>query len=392
MWRATTMPEKRGPKVIMAVEQLRRAVPGGIGSYARGLLIGLDQCASDGEGADVTLLASRVPGHSVGRVNPKVDPLARFGRPVIQSHLPGPLLTRAWDRGWVHAPSGFDVVHSVSLAAPPNPNEGRVQSVVTVHDVAWRRHPEATTPRGRRWHESALCRVRDSDAALVVPSRFVAADLIDDGVDPGRITIVNGGSDHLVAEDPEGTEALLHSLGVPGPYLLTVSTLEPRKNVDRLLKAYRQLRSTLPEPWPLIIVGPTGWGPALPSREEQEGVLFAGGVSEGVLTGLYQRARAFAYVPLTEGYGLPPLEAMRLGIPTVVANEVPSVHDLDQPGPLAAHIVDPIDVDDITDGLNTVLTDDVVRADLSTRGQVYARSRTWRAAAHQHIGLWRSLA
>jgi glycosyltransferase involved in cell wall biosynthesis len=386
------MAEERVPRILMAVEQLRRAVPGGIGAYARGLLAGLAQCAEDGERADVSLLASRLPRRADGGAPLHVDPLARFGRPVILSRLPGPLLTRAWDHGLVGVPPGFDIVHSISLAAPPNRSGRRGRSVVTVHDVAWRRHPEATTRRGRRWHEAALCRARDSGAALVVTSQLVAVDLMADGVEASRITIVRGGSDHLVAEDAEGTDALLARLGVTDPFLLTVSTLEPRKNVERLLAAYRQVRRTLPGPWPLLIVGPEGWGHLHWNPEDQEGVVFSGAVSDGILTGLYRRARAFAYVPLTEGYGLPPLEAMHVGLPTVVSNEVPSVQDLDQPGRPPALVVDPFDVDDIAAGLAAVLTDESLRTDLSERGGAYARARTWRSAAHQHISLWNSLA
>ncbi len=375
----------------MAVEQLRRAVPGGIGAYARGLLGGLAQCAAAGADIDLTLLASRAPGPPLSRAKDGADPLARFARPVRLSHLPGPLLTRAWDHGWLRAPAGFDVVHSVSLAAPPTRRRDPVRHVVTVHDVAWRRHPEATTPRGARWHEAALCRARDSDAALIVTSKFVAADLRADGVASDRITMVHGGSDHLVPEDPEQTEALLRRLGVRRDFLLTVSTLEPRKNVDRLLQAYGQVRPTLPEPWPLLVVGPSGWGPGLSGPEDQRGVAFAGAVSDAVLTGLYRRARAFAYVPLTEGYGLPPLEAMRSGTPSVIANEVPSVVDLEETGSPPARIVDPFDVDDIAAGLTAVLTDDALRADLAVRGEAHARSRTWKAAARQHIELWKAL-
>ncbi len=375
----------------MAVEQLRRAVPGGIGAYARGLLGGLAQCAADGTDIDLSLLASRAPGPPFAGAKHGTDPLVRFARPVRLSHLPGPLLTRAWDHGWLHAPAGFDVVHSVSLAAPPSRSSEPVRHVVTVHDVAWRRYPEATTPRGARWHEAALCRARDSDAALIVTSKFVAADLRADGVPSDRITMVQGGSDHLVPEDPGQTEALLRRLGVRGEFLLTVSTLEPRKNVDRLLQAYGQIRPALPEPWPLVIVGPAGWGPVLSGPEDQRGVVFAGAVSDAVLTGLYRRARAFAYVPLTEGYGLPPLEAMRSGTPSVIANEVPSVVDLDEPGAPPARIVDPFDVDDIAAGLAAVLTDDALRADFAVRGEAHARSRTWKAAAGQHIELWKGL-
>ena len=141
-----------------------------------------------------------------------------------------------------------------------------------------------------------------------------------------------------------------------------------------------------------MIVGPTGWGPGLTSPADQEGIVFAGAVTDAALSGLYRRARAFAYIPLTEGYGLPPLEAMRMGRPAVIADEVPSVVDLDEPGPPPALIVDPLDVEGIAAALVTVLTDDAVRADLAVRGEAHARSRTWRTAAHQHIGLWRSLA
>jgi glycosyltransferase involved in cell wall biosynthesis len=98
------------------------------------------------------------------------------------------------------------------------------------------------------------------------------------------------------------------------------------------------------------------------------------------------------YVPLTEGYGLPPLEAMRAGTPVVVANEVPSVVDLDEPDPPPALVVDPFDVEDIAGALTTIMTDDAVRADLTARGEAHWRSRTWRDVGRQHIRLWRSLA
>ncbi len=375
----------------MAVEQLRRSVPGGIGAYARGLLSGLAACEDDGQPLDVTLFASRPRGRVTARRGRPSDPLLDLGRPLLVSRLPGRIMTRSWDHGVSGVPGGFDVVHSVSLAAPPRRGRAGAPAVITVHDLAWRRHPEATTPRGRRWHEAALRRARDSNARLVVTSGFVAADLISDGVDEERITIVRGGSDHLVAPDVERTETVLHALGVQGEFLLTVGTLEPRKNLQSLLSGYHQVRRTLPEPWPLLVVGPDGWGPSLPRTVPYEGVMFTGPVDDGVLSGLYQRARAFAYVPLTEGYGLPPLEAMRSGIPSLVAKEVPSVHDLGQEGPPPALMVDPLSIEGIADGLRRVLTDAALRADLIGRGRAHAQARTWRAVADVHVGLWGSL-
>jgi glycosyltransferase involved in cell wall biosynthesis len=369
------------PSVLIAVEQLRRDVPGGIGNYARGLLAGLRRCAEEGDGVEVTLLASRPP-----RGVP--DPLAAHGRPIVVSALPGRLMTRAWDHSLLRAPEGFDVVHSVSLAAPMLRQASHSRLAVTVHDLAWHRHPEATTRRGRRWHEAALRRARDCGANLVVPSRLVAADLVAFGLDEARITVVRGGTDHLAPPDGDATTALLHEVGVPGEYLLTVGTLEPRKNLDRLVQAFGRVRPQLPERWPLVIVGPTGWGHGA-RPPDAEGVVFTGAVPDAVLSALYARARAFAYVPLTEGYGLPPLEAMRMGTPSVVSSEVPSVHDLGDADPPPARIVDPLDVEEMAAGLVAVLTDDTLRDDLAARGTSFALARTWQAAAGAHVRLWR---
>jgi alpha-1,3-rhamnosyl/mannosyltransferase len=299
-------------------------------------------------------------------------------------------MTRAWDHGLVRAPGGFDVLHSVTTAAPAAARSGHERRVVTVHDLAWRKHPEATTRRGRRWHERSLRRAIDSGAAIVVPSRLVAADLKEAGVGAERLTIAPGGTDHLSDPDHEAAQVLLRHVGVTGEFLLTVSTLEPRKNLERLVEAYASVRSALPTRWPLVVVGPAGWGKA-PSQPQESGVIFTGRVSDGALAGLYASARAFAYVPLTEGYGLPPMEAMRMGTPTAVAREVPSVHDLESPDRSPARLVDPLDVDDIATGLFEVLTDDALRSDLTGRGAAYARGRTWRAAAEAHIQLWRAL-
>ncbi len=224
-----------------------------------------------------------------------------------------------------------------------------------------------------------------------MPSRLVAADVVAAGVDEDLITVVQSGADHLPPPDPAGADALLAHLGVRGAYLLTVGTVEPRKNLERLVHAYDAIRSSLPEPWPLVVVGPSGWGRQPSISGETQGVVFAGAVSGAVLAELYERARAFAYVPLTEGAGLPPLEAMRAGTPAVVADEVPSVHDLGAPGPAPALLVDPLDIENIAAGLMTALTDDRTRATLSDRGTRYAHGRTWRHAARAHLALWRSL-
>jgi glycosyltransferase involved in cell wall biosynthesis len=110
-----------------------------------------------------------------------------------------------------------------------------------------------------------------------------------------------------------------------------------------------------------------------------------------VLAALYQGARAFVYVPLTEGYGLPPLEAMTFGVPVVASTGVPSVAPTD--GTEAAALrVDPLDVGAIADALVAAGNDETLRAALSARSSALVAPKTWRAAARWHVDLWESLA
>jgi glycosyltransferase involved in cell wall biosynthesis len=359
-----------GGGVLVVAEQLRRRVPGGIGTYVRGLLGGMAAMRATGvELPSLTLYASRARQYP--------DPLEGFGHPLVVSRLPGPVLTRLWDRGIVRAPSGFDVVHAVSLAVPPSP---RSVEVVAVHDVAWQHRPEDYPRRGRRWHAAALRRALDHATHFVVPSEVVARDLVHVGAPEKAVSVIPLGADHLPDPDDAAAEALLERLGVGGEFLLSVGTLEPRKNLGRLFAAYSLARRSLPEPWPLVVVGPPGWGP---EAEHGEGIVFAGRVGDGTLAALYARARLLAYVPFEEGFGLPPVEAMRYGTP-VVASPLPTT------GGVTLE-VDPTRVDDIVAGLVRVATDEELRAGLARAGMARAASLTWEASARAHVELWSSL-
>ncbi|HWC40149.1 MAG TPA: glycosyltransferase family 1 protein [Acidimicrobiales bacterium] len=366
-------------RVLIVVEQLRRRAPGGIGTYARGLLQGLGRIGAGpagplgdasgvASGVEVTLLASR-PARGA-------DPLASYGLPVVSSHLPGALLTRAWDTGLLGAPDGYDVVHAVSLAVPRSSGP----AVATVHDLAWRQVPDAFPPRGRRWHEAALERALRRTRLLLAPSAATAEALRDAGAPPDRVAVFDEGADHLPPADDAATRDLLDRLGVESPYLLSVGTNEPRKNLQRLCDAYDRARSRLPGPWPMVVVGPHGWGGAL---RPHAGVVLAGEVSESVLAGLYQRCRCLAYVPLHEGFGLPAVEAMAAGAP-VVASPMPSTQG-------AALEVDPLDVEGIADGLVRAAVDGSQREDLVAEGRRRVDKLTWESAARRHVELWEQL-
>jgi glycosyltransferase involved in cell wall biosynthesis len=364
-------------KVLIVVEQLRRRVPGGAGTYAAGLLTGLGRLADAGESVPpLTLFASRArrPGTADGDASR--DLLAGFGLPLIESRLPAPLLTRAWDAGLNAAPSGFATLHATSLAVPP---ARRVRTFVTVHDLAWRHVPFAFPRHGLLWHERAFTKALRRQLEFVVPSRHVADEVTEAGAEPARVTVIEPGGDHLPPPDSEAVKRVLERNGVSGPFILSVGTLEPRKNLDALMEAYSRIRDSLPGRWPLVVVGPEGWGPGVTARD---GVVLAGPVTAGELSGLYEKAELLAYVPFVEGFGLPPLEAMQAGTP-VVSSPIPSTGG-------AACEVDPHRTDEIAQGLLAVATDSKLRDELVEAGHARAAQLSWRACARHHVELWRS--
>lgn len=360
-------------EVTLVVEQLRRSVAGevsGIGTYSLGLLQGLAALGADAPA--LSLHASRPTADP--------DPLGVHGHPVRSSRLPGRVLTRAWDRGWLGAPAGADVVHATSLAFPAVARSAPLS--VMVHDLAWREVPDAYPPRGRRWHEAALQRALVGARLLVVPARPAADALVAAGARHDRIEVIAEGADHLPPADLAGAQRILERLGVREGFLLTVATLQPRKNLVRLLDAYALARPELSDPWPLVVVGPHGWGEAMPASSVPHGVVLAGAVRGAELSGLYRLARCLAFVPLLEGFGLPPVEAMRECTP-VVASAVPSVA-----GSGAALEVDPYDVRAIATALVRASSDDRVRSGLVTAGLELTASLTWERAARHHVEAW----
>ena len=357
-----------GMRLLMMVEQLRRPASGGIGTYIRGLLQGLEDLGAS-ERPDVTLVASRSTSDQR-----RPDPLTGLGYAVRAYPVPGPLLTRAWDSGLLRGSRGFDVVQATSLSTL---EPGRAALVTTVHDLLWRRVPEAYPARGRMWHEAALRRALRRSDRFIVPADVVAVDLVEAGAPADSVHVIPMGSDHLPPPDEAAASRLLSTMGVDGPFLLSVGTLEPRKNLPRLVDAYERVRSSLPEPWPLVLVGPSGWGARV---KPATGVVLTGMVTPPELSALYAMARLLAYVPLEEGFGLPPVEAMALGTP-VVASPLPSTAG-------AAFEIDPLDTDSIAGGLLTVATDEQQRDRLRHLGRERTGQLHWSGIARQHLSVW----
>jgi glycosyltransferase involved in cell wall biosynthesis len=410
----------------IVVEQLRRQVPGGIGTYARGLLQGLQDLqdlqannlqANDVRVADLqensirrgvlpdSLLGAGQHFHDesflliASASTEKPDPLAALGEiwsPIRGVPVGHRVIQRGWDNRLFAAPAGLDVVHATSFAQPPRRVSAKRSErlrTMYVHDLAWRTHPEAYPEAGRIWHERALARSLREVDQFFVPSEATETALRTASKRQIDIHVIAEGCDHLPLVALPLEQPVSNAAEREG-YLLTVSTREPRKNLARLLEAYALVRAELQSlglsPLPLRIVGPNGWSNAdgdrtLPAQLPQ-GVELLGAVNDAELVRQFRGASAFVYVPLIEGFGLPPLEAMRAGIP-VVCSAVPSVAE---GNPNAACIVDPLVVSSIADGIVRVLTNGFLRDSLKVAGSALASERTWLACAARHLEFWRA--
>jgi glycosyltransferase involved in cell wall biosynthesis len=279
------------------------------------------------------------------------------------------------DLGWYLAAlpvrasrDGVDVLHCPTQRAPLR---SRVPLVVTFHDLAVLRHPETFNRWTRTYSRAFLPRVVRAATRLIAVSEFTKRELLEllEVPDEKVRVIPNAVGPEF---SPEGESA-------PGEYVLAVSTLEPRKNLPRLVEAYR--RAGL-NGLPLLVAGAPGWGGV---RVDGESVRWLGEVGDDELARLYRGARAVAYVSLYEGFGLPVLEAMACGAPVVTAR----TGALEEVAGGAAVLVDPLDPDAIAAGLHEAIDR---REELRPLGFARARAYEWGEVARETVAVYHEAA
>ena len=263
---------------------------------------------------------------------------------------------------------GMQVLHCPTQRAP---TRSRVPLVVTFHDLAVLRHPGTFNRWTRAYSRRVLPKVVRAATRLIAVSEFTKRELFELlDVPPGQVHVIpNAVGEPFTAEGAAGA----------GDYVLAVSTLEPRKNLPRLIEGYR--RAGL-NGLPLLVAGAAGWGGV---RVEGDGVRWLGEVQDEDLARLYRGARAVAYVSLYEGFGLPVLEAMACGAPVVAARG----DALEEVSGGAAVLVDPLDPDAIAAGLHEAIDR---REELRPLGLARARVFDWRRVARETVGVYREAA
>jgi len=307
-------------------------------------------------------------------------------------HIPGRFIQQAWKRlSWPpyewfagHA----DLYHFPNFVIP-TVHSGR--TVVTIHDMSFFRFPQFAEERNLRYLMSMIPKTVARADAILTDSRFSAAEIADClKVDPARIHAVHLGiAPECRRASHETIASLRHRLGIGKPYLLTVGTVEPRKNLEFLLEVFDRL----PEfDGDLVIAGMRGWKfePILRRLRESPragNIRYLEYVEDKDLPALYSGAELFITTSFYEGFGFPPLEAMACGTP-VVSSTGGSLAEVLGPN---AVTLDSFDAEAWVHALTRLLADDARRRTLAQAGPAHAAQYDWRETARRTFEIYRQV-
>jgi len=359
----------------------------GIGRIIRGQI---DALVQKNPGYDIALFVA-------GKVTPEqraAAPLPLHTFPAISERN----LNRIWHRVNVPVPrvdwltgGSVDLFHATDFVMAPVSAGKRL---LTVHDLAFLRYPQAAMPTLHHYLNVVVPRSINRADHLIADSRNTAMDL--ESTWPhleGRISVVQGAVDHGVfrrVSDPDVTDAVRRKYAIgDSPYVFALSTLEPRKNYPRLIRAFCAARRGSGLPHRLVIGGKKGWlydeiFATVRELGMEHEVHFPGFVDDADLPALYSGAEFFAYPSLYEGFGLPVLEALACGTPVLTSDN----SCLPEAGGDGALYIEAESVESIAEGITRLATLPDLRARLSAAGVVHARSFSWERSLDQLLGAY----
>jgi len=284
----------------------------------------------------------------------------------------------------------FDLYHEPNTIPLPCDHP----TVTTMHDLSVFLHPE-WHPAGRvAYFEKHFVPSLARSQHFIAVSEFTRREMIHTlGVAPERVTrVYNGIRSDLGPMAAHVTAATLRRLALPSNYLLYVGTIEPRKNILMLLRAFCALPDNVRERCPLLLAGNWGWSSAdvaeyFHAEAKSRQVIHAGYVADADLPALYNGARALVYPSLYEGFGLPPMEMLASG-GAVLASTAEAVAEV---AGRHAHLIDPHDADGWRAAMRRVIEDDDWRDSLRPPDREAARSFTWDRCAMETLGVYRKV-
>ncbi len=363
-------------QVILSVDALTRPLTG-IGRYTWELASRLRRCS------DVSGLQFYCNGHWVD----DLERVLEQGRVAPRSLKVPKHVRRLY---WSHA-SRRAVFHSPNFLLPPQVAHG----ISTVHDLSVLKFPETHPAERVRQFERSFLTTLGVAKHIITPSETVRREVMDYfGWPAARITAIhNGVPSGFGPKDAAVLQPYLQQFGLqPQRYTICVSTIEPRKRVDRLIRAYRALPLAMRRSTPLVLVGDKGWRSEDIHEEivqaSREGWLhYLGFVDEEAIPYLYAGALLVVYPSIYEGFGLPVAEAMASGVPVITSNQ----SCLPEVAAGAAALVDPDDQVAFTAMLERCLSDERWREEARALGLQVAAGYTWDACAARTVGVYRAL-
>lgn len=299
------------------------------------------------------------------------QPLGRLDRPI----------TAAAYVAWMEL-ADCDVWFAANYFLPRLHSAVARRRVITIHDLTYKRFPELLQKETLFALEAQMAREIAAADAIVCVSESTRRDLLRHyQVDPDRAVAIHSG---LGA--PKSAEPIE---GLPARYILFVSTIEPRKNLETLIDAFERLRDSGRYDGSLVVVGRVGWkSEALLPRLRGRGIVHLDYLRAEQLVTVYRKAEVFAFPSIYEGFGFPLLEAMTQGVPSVAARS----SSLPEVGGDAALYFDPKNVDELTEQLDRLVNDPALRSELVAKGHAQAAKFRWDVAAEETLAVLRRVA
>ena len=286
-----------------------------------------------------------------------------------------------------------DILHVQYTSPPFTP----CPVVNTIHDLSFEHLPETFKRRSWRQMRLTIRRSAQSAAHILTDCDFARDDILKTyGIAPERVTAVPlaAAVRFSPVRDERELDRVRNKYGINGKYILTVGSIQPRKNIPRLIRAYSMLcRERNLEPLPkLVVVGKRGWlyEDTLATAESstvRDRIILTGYVDDKDLPALYSAASCFVYPSYFEGFGIPPLEAMRCGTPTITGDRTCFPEIIGDAGLM----VDPFDEQAIKLGIVRVLTEQTLRDELIEKGLKRANSYDWLKTARQTLDVYESV-
>jgi glycosyltransferase involved in cell wall biosynthesis len=322
----------------------------------------------------------------------------RFGHcSIAQSRLPThrPIVRIFWEQfvqPLALRREHIDLLHALAFAGPKIIS---IPWIATIYDLSFMRYPQSFNTLNRIYLTWAVrTAVRRADHLIAISESTKRDLVVLCGALPERVSVIYCGKDaaFVPAADRAALAAWRVARGVPEKMILFVGTLEPRKNVARLLRAFARAKRAAHLPHKLVLIGARGWKYAavdavIAQEEIADDVIFAGYVPQTELPHWYQAADLFVYPSLYEGFGMPPLDAMACGTPVVTSNaaSLPEVV-----GDAAIQIA-PEDEPALTDALVHALTNRAQREQMIARGLTQVAKFSWERAGRETTALYRSV-